>query len=388
MTSRFYPRDRRTAFGVCLLIVLAGTAPGCGTDYEAEDQSGARSRAIGDDRSATTAIDRAGPVAPPASSPTVVVVPSIVEEDTGVTSPEGPAIPPTASIDIEPAENPHQAYREAEALYRQGDRQEAIPLLQASILARDDFAPAHFLLGLCQWKVGDLTAAEAALTAALEIEPRHLRARVNLGRVLVDDERGSEAVDVLRVAIDDGVESDGLWNVYGLAQMAQGELDSADAAFVRAIELAPDNLYPLNKLGVCRIRAGRFEDAVEPLLQAAEMDNPPAYVFNNLGLAMERIGQLSEARDALALAAERGHPHAPLSLARVDEQIEWLAATAPEPESDATATAVVEESAPADSLGASIGSEDTGFATEMEASLVGIPKTASDALGTAESEAP
>ena len=50
--------------------------------------------------------------------------------------------------------------------------------------------------------------------------------------------------------------------------------------------------------------------------------------------------------------------------------------------------AVVQEGAPADSLGASIGSEDTGFATEMEASLVGIPKTASDAPGTAESEAP
>ena len=102
---------------------------------------------------------------------------------------------------------------------------------------------------------------------------------------------------------------------------------------------------------------------------------------------------------SLAEAAEMGHPHAPLSLARVDEQIEWLAATAPEPETDAPETAqdpamateptaLVEETAPADSLGASIDTEDMGTATEMEASLVGIPKTASGAPGISGPGAP
>jgi tetratricopeptide (TPR) repeat protein len=252
-----------------------------------------------------------------------------------------------------PAEDPHAAYLEAESLYGQGARDEAIPRLRASIAARPSFVPAHYLLGLCSRATGELDEAEAAFQETIRLDDSHLRAYANLARVLIDADRPADARETIQAALELGLESDGLYNVLGLAHMDEENGVLADEAFTAAIDLNPENLYALNNLGLLRIRQGRYEDAVDPLTEASQLDGAPAYVFNNLGMALERSDRLAESVDALATARDAGHAGAAASYERVratfDHQLAQLAreATRSGIEGDVAAETSIEEPAPA-----------------------------------------
>lgn len=311
--------------GLAILTAAALALTGCGTDpgYE-ETDANVRGPA---DTAVTT--DRAQAETPPAPVPEVapareVQEPAVSElASAGDTSAEAPDA--EGAPIVEPAEDPHQAFLDAEALFAKGDRERAIPLLRASIAARDGFVHAHYLLGLSLRKTGALEEAETSLRRALELQPSHVRARTNLARVLIDTGRPAEAIDSLSVAFENGSEGTDLWNVRGLAHLTLGELDAAAADFENAVRVGPDNVYALNNLGLTEIRRGRFESAVGPLQRAAASDAAPGYVFNNLGIALERSGALAQAVEAYDEAIARGHGHAAVSLARVE-------ATVPEPD--------------------------------------------------------
>jgi len=103
--------------------------------------------------------------------------------------------------------------------------------------------------------------------------------------------------------------------------MAGGSWSRAEAAFSRAIEINPDNVYALNNLGYCRIQQGRFEDALQPLRKANDHHDAPAYVFNNLGAAYERTGDLACAAKAYTDAHGLEHEVAETSLKRVNDEL-------------------------------------------------------------------
>ncbi len=327
--SHHHPKTKRRLTALGIALALSALVFGCGdeSDIEIADQT----EAYGE--------PEAGSSAPAAMVEPIVTVPveTVAAADV-VDAPE----------EIQPAEDPHEAFREGETLYFRGDREAAIDKLHASILARDDFAPAHYLLGLCYRKTDEPEAAEAALREALRLNPEHLRARINLARVLLDREMPSDAlVELEEVARLDSL-NDQLWNVRGLTLMTMADLEAAEESFERAVGLNPDNVYALNNLGLCRIRLGRFTEAVGPLQIAAQHSDPPAYVFNNLGIALERTDDLAAATDAFRKASDAGHATAGESLARVEQ---LLAQAPPSPAIEAEpadASATVAEDATAD----------------------------------------
>jgi Flp pilus assembly protein TadD len=232
---------------------------------------------------------------------------------------------------IVPAEDPHQAYREAEAMFARGDAEAAIPLLQSSLAARDDFVYGHYLLGLAYRRTGEPERAVSAFAEALDLMPAHHKARVNLARCELDLGRPADALVTLSTAIEDEVISDDLRNVEGLALLDLGRLEEAEAAFMAAVEIHPQNVYALNNAGLCRIRMGRHAEAVPLLAEASLLPGAPAYVHNNLGHALEHEGRAMEAQGAFARAVDAGHPTAGSSWERVST---WLAAHRPAAPSD------------------------------------------------------
>ena len=96
-------------------------------------------------------------------------------------------------------------YARAAGLLAQERYQEGIGLLQAIIGKQPALAAAHVDLGIAYAKTGELDKAEAALTQALALQPRHPIA----------------------------------WNELGLVQRRQGKLAEARTAYEKSLAAAP-----------------------------------------------------------------------------------------------------------------------------------------------------
>lgn len=249
---------------------------------------------------------------------------SDTERGNGGTAARRPLEPQPVSVP-EPVETPPTprvvSFEEAEGAFRDGRFGESVELFTAYTESQPDNPWGHYMLGLASWKNGELDRAEQALRRTLELDRNHVKGYVNLGRVLLQQDRPEEARDAALEAVDiDPVSTDG-YRVLGLAHDEIGETDSAVTAYREALVL-DDDVWSMNNLGLLYIRGGRFEDALGPLARAVELRDDVAVFHNNFGIALERAGYLSDAADEfeLAVATDPDHTKAIASLARVRER--------------------------------------------------------------------
>jgi tetratricopeptide (TPR) repeat protein len=294
----------RTLISVALTLLVAGALAGCG-----KSETPAERPASGEQTAAPA--PRPGPSeqTPPEADTNAEVVAMMPETESLVDTTE--AAPTDARASAE------SAYAAGERLFHAGDYQGAADTLKEALGAPGDCAAPHFLLGLCQRRLGEPEAAIASFRQALDCNPEHLRARVNLARALNDDGKPEEALTELEAA--EGIDSEfwAVWNVRGCALLDLHRAAEAETAFARAVELAPDNAYALNNLGYARILQRRYSESLAPLARATEQADAPTYAFNNLGVALEHTGDLAGAAKAYAAAVERGHGWASAALERV-----------------------------------------------------------------------
>jgi len=98
-----------------------------------------------------------------------------------------------------------------------------------------------------------------------------------------------------------------LWEAHfavGLIARRRGDAAAAERAFVRALELWPDQPDALHELGVALLAADRTTDALRMLDAAAELRPEDAGYLADAGFAQLRAGNLGAARERLALASE------------------------------------------------------------------------------------
>lgn len=206
-----------------------------------------------------------------------------------------------------------QKQREAELL--QDSLKEALRLLESSELADatallrrlaeqspESFGP-HRLLARAYFRSGDLDAATRELRW-LEVhgfehaEFALLRATIALGRREL-----SEALDQADYArcLQDPLPAAEV--ILGEAYYRRGEIQSAEAAYHRALGAEPRHVAALGGLAAVCLRRGDFESSVDWALQALDEDMRRPAVHYRLGLALLRIGRQAEAAAALELAA-------------------------------------------------------------------------------------
>src|SRR5580658_787699 len=89
----------------------------------------------------------------------------------------------------------------AGSLLQQGKRDEAISRLRALVAAAPKLAHAHRLLGVALEETGDLLGAETAFRKALAAQPDLLAAAVGLAEVLLNADRGAEAIEILAPSV-------------------------------------------------------------------------------------------------------------------------------------------------------------------------------------------
>lgn len=97
------------------------------------------------------------------------------------------------------------------------------------------------------------------------------------------------------------------WNKLGLAYMAAGAPEKAEEAFLKAVDLVPEEAEALTNYGTFLIRVGRPEEAL-PLLQKASASltyRKPAIPLSNLGYAYHLLERNTEALATLDDAIRR-----------------------------------------------------------------------------------
>jgi Tfp pilus assembly protein PilF len=181
-----------------------------------------------------------------------------------------------------------------------------------------------YMLGLSEWKAGDLDAAEEAFVYALDIKPDHSKSLINYGRVLLEQGRQDEAKTQIELALAANPGSTSATRVLGRIQHNQGLLEESAASYLTVLRAKEDDAWSLNNLGLIRIQQGRYEEALPALAKAVQIAPEVACFQNNLGVALERTGHFTAAGEAYAAAleADADYAKADISLARVSGRTE------------------------------------------------------------------
>ena len=157
----------------------------------------------------------------------------------------------------------------AAALAKNGKHQEAVEVLSRSV-ATTPTPPAYEQLGIYQYTLGDLPAAERSLRAALDLDSTRVRAHETLGLILSmkADKAGAGKTDLLREAVTHfdravAIKPDQALSLVfkGQVQTALGDQAGGLATLERAVEVRPDLADAHLALLLFLEKAGRLDDA-------------------------------------------------------------------------------------------------------------------------------
>jgi len=230
---------------------------------------------------------------------------------------------------------------------KKGDPQQAITYATRALglassepsVPEMEIARAARLLGLAWAKEDDLHRAEGYLEEATRVGSRFHIAFFELARVKLMLGKRSEAISLLRKAIELNPQAEEYYLALGLVHERSGKLDLAISAYeqgisekpeamtllnnlamlhlrsedtqkalsyaTRALELAPSDPNILDTVGWVYFHMNQFDKAI-PLLQKATANRPDFALFRyHLGLCYYEAGNLKEAKRELQIAVSK-----------------------------------------------------------------------------------
>src|SRR2546427_10369888 len=121
------------------------------------------------------------------------------------------------------------------------------------------------MLGLSAWKTGARDAAVRAFTQALEKDSTHVKSRLNLSRVLIEQGKAQEALQYVEGVVTIDSTSNEAYRLLGRVKRELADSTGAIEAFKKAIVLDERNAWWMNTLAKGNMEQGRDEDALGPL---------------------------------------------------------------------------------------------------------------------------
>jgi tetratricopeptide (TPR) repeat protein len=189
---------------------------------------------------------------------------------------------------------------------------------------------AHNNLGAVLADQGRFSEAIVEYRTSLRINPDNVEAYNNLGTALVRLGRVPEAIGYWEQALRIKPDYAEAHNNLGIALAQVGRVKEAIGHWERALQIKPDLVEAHNDLGTALMQAGKLEDAIGHYEQALRVTPDFADAHCNLGIALLRQGKVPEAMEhweqALRLKPDYAEAHYNLGIAlgqagRLDEAI-------------------------------------------------------------------
>lgn len=204
----------------------------------------------------------------------------------------------------------HEARLLTAALLAQRERHDdAVEVLAAVPRRAPEFLAAEIGRAENLIALDRMDEAVTALESAVDAAPEALRAHLALGAALRRAERWLESAAAYDEAVAriDPVEPRH-WGVFyerGIAHERAGQWDLAEADFLRALELEPDQPLVLNYLGYSWVELRRnLEEAQAMIERAVEQRPEDGYITDSLGWVLYRLGKYEEAAPIMERAVE------------------------------------------------------------------------------------
>ncbi len=203
------------------------------------------------------------------------------------------------------AGDPAALFALGNALWRRGEREEAVATLARAVAIRPDHADARNNLGNALIELGRPAEAVPQYRAALALRPDHAPAAYNLGNALLACGEPARAEPHFRAALARDPAHAGALNNLGNALRAQGRAEEAAASYRAALALRPEFAGTHNNLGSALLALHRPAEAAACFMEALRLQPDYAEACNNLGGAMLALDRNTEAvalfRRAVAL---------------------------------------------------------------------------------------
>jgi tetratricopeptide (TPR) repeat protein len=180
------------------------------------------------------------------------------------------------------------------ALFAKGEVEKAVREYAEALRAYPNLAAAHNNLGSAHFAAGRFEEAAAAFRRAAEIEPNYAQAHFNLALAQLKLGREREADAALQAALR-------AYYTSGDEHFIAGRLKEAEESYRGMLQIDPEYVPALLRLGLVANEARRFEEAAEHLRRAAARQPGNVYAHEGLAESLYGSGKFGEA----AAAAER-----------------------------------------------------------------------------------
>ncbi len=199
---------------------------------------------------------------------------------------------------------------QAATLEIQSKRYASAEEILRNVLTEDSRSPAaHNLLGICQARTGEYEAARESFARAVELDPKFVAARVNLGNLLLGLRETAAALKEFKAAIaaDPGIftrdpTSYVAFNIYGLCLMDDRKYAEARRAFEQSTQINPQYAPAYVNLGNAHIAVNQDDAALKEFLAASAIEPNDVLALTNIGLIYGRKEKLDLAAKYLSQA--------------------------------------------------------------------------------------
>jgi Flp pilus assembly protein TadD len=190
----------------------------------------------------------------------------------------------------------------AEVLHGLGRADEALAIVRRLIAEGSQDPHIHHRLGFFLAQAGELIEAESAFRSAIKLDRDPSGFHRSLADVLARLGRRHEALVVLQAQIDLGSGDPQVFHHKGHLLLQIDDLEGAEIAVRRAIELGPTFSHFRRTLVDILQRRGRRDEALRLLRQLIDEGTREPHIFNWLSLLLVETGDLLDAENAARFA--------------------------------------------------------------------------------------
>ncbi|HEY0765835.1 MAG TPA: DUF3857 domain-containing protein [Pyrinomonadaceae bacterium] len=149
--------------------------------------------------------------------------------------------------------------------------------------------------------------AEQLLRRVVEKDPKHKTVRRDLGFVLAEQKKHTEAIEVLREQTKINPFEDYAYSLLGRVYWEEQDYTNAEASFRKQIEVTPLDQYAHASLGQMLVEARRYKEAVPELERAISLTPEAEMLHVSLGRAYLNLNETQKAIGAFeeAIKLER-----------------------------------------------------------------------------------